>query len=131
MDASDAPVHTDSEALHDRKVSEPFVIDTTAPVPGPLTAVLEKTAQGTRIHARLEVHDATSPIAHAEYAVDAGPWQYLEPEGRISDSQMERYDFLAPIPASTGPAADALEHRIAVRVYDRYENVVSVKAVVR
>ena len=29
------------------------------------------------------------------------------------------------------PVADAKEHVLAVRVYDRYENVVAVKAVVR
>jgi len=76
-------------------------------------------------------HDATSPIAHAEYSVDAGPWQYLEPVGRVSDSLTERYDFIADVPQTTTPMTDAKEHVIAVRVYDRYENMASVKAVVR
>ncbi len=33
--------------------------------------------------------------------------------------------------ATTAPVTDAKEHVLAVRVYDRYENVVAVKAVVR
>jgi hypothetical protein len=128
--ASDAPVHTDAEALTGERVSEVFVVDTTPPVPGVLTATL---VAGTplKIHATLEARDAASPIAHAEYSVDAGPWQYLEPVGKVSDSLTERYDFTVAVPASTAPVQDSKEHVLAVRVYDRYENVVAVKAVVR
>jgi sugar lactone lactonase YvrE len=128
--ASDAPAHTDAEALTGERMSEVFVIDTTPPVPGVLTAQL---VRGTplKIHATLEARDATSPIAHAEYSVDAGPWQYLEPVGKVSDSLMERYDFVAEVLAATAPVADANEHVLAVRVYDRYENVAAVKTVVR
>jgi sugar lactone lactonase YvrE len=132
--ASDAPVHTDTEALMGEKVSEVFVVDTTPPVPGVLTAtMIAGTSAATRpmIHATLEVRDATSPIAHAEYSLDAGPWQYLEPVGKVSDSLTERYDFTVAVPAAPMPVADAKEHVLAVRVYDRYENVVAVKAVVR
>jgi len=127
---SDAPAHTDAEALTGERVSEVFVIDTTPPMPGVLTAQL---VPGTpvKIHATLEARDATSPIAHAEYSVDAGPWQYLEPVGKVSDSLMERYDFVAEVPAAIAPVADAKEHVLAVRVYDRYENVAAVKTVVR
>jgi hypothetical protein len=132
--ASDAPVHTDAEALTGERVSEVFVVDTTPPVPGALTAtMIAGTPPATRpmIHATLEARDAASPIAHAEYSVDAGPWQYLEPVGKVSDSLTERYDFTVTVPLATAPLADAKEHVLAVRVYDRYENVVAVKAVVR
>jgi hypothetical protein len=137
--ASDAPVHTDAEALSGERVGTVFVVDSTPPVPGTLTAMMAPTPTGAassgqpaaKIHATLEVHDATSPIAHAEYSVDAGPWQYLEPVGRVSDSLTERYDFMAEIPQTTTPVTDAKEHVIAVRVYDRYENMAAVKAVVR
>jgi hypothetical protein len=124
--ASDAPVHTDADTLTGDRVSNPFIVDTTPPVPGVLAAQM----QGDKIHATFEAKDATSPIAHAEYSVDAGPWQYVEPADHISDSLSERYDFLAEIPHSTAPVADAREHVIAVRVYDRYENAVTAKAVV-
>jgi hypothetical protein len=70
--ASDSPVHTDADAMTGEKVSAEFVVDTTAPVPGVLTA----TMVAGRIHATLEARDAVSPISHAEYSVDAGPWQY-------------------------------------------------------
>jgi hypothetical protein len=141
--ASDAPVHTDAEALTGERVSEVFVVDTTPPVPGVLTAEvvtrgITKSGAGkaneyswVRIHAALEARDATSPIAHAEYSIDAGPWQYLEPVGKVSDSLTERYDFTVDAPETAGSAQDAKEHVLAVRVYDRYENVVAVKAVVR
>ncbi len=39
--ASDAPVHTDAEALTGERVSEVFVVDTTPPVPGVLTATMQ------------------------------------------------------------------------------------------
>ncbi|MBS1799027.1 MAG: hypothetical protein JSS95_04295 [Acidobacteria bacterium] len=125
--ASDAPAHTGSDALTGERESAVFVVDTTPPVPGTLTATLA----GQKIHATLDARDATSPIAHAEYSIDAGPWQYLEPVGKVSDSQTERYDFTADVPAATAAVADAKEHVIAVRVYDRYENMAAVKAVVR
>jgi hypothetical protein len=128
--ASDAPAHTDAEALMGERVSEVFVIDTTPPVPGVLEAKIVP-GMPLRIHATLEARDATTPIAHAEYSVDAGPWQYLEPVGKVSDSLTERYDFVAEVPVATAPVADAKEHVLAVRVYDRYENVAAVKTVVR
>jgi hypothetical protein len=130
--ASDAPDHTDADALTGEQVSEAFVVDTTPPVPGVLTAALVAGTPG-KIHATFSARDATSPIAHAEYSVDAGPWQYLEPVGGVSDSLEERYDFIAAMPAAnaTEQVTDAREHVLAVRVYDRYENVAAVKTVVR
>jgi len=136
--ASDAPGHTDAEALTGDRVSEVFVVDTTPPMPGMLQAAMvpgSDGGSGVKIHATLEARDATSPIAHAEYSVDAGPWQYLEPVGKVSDSLTERYDFTVIAPVTTAAVADASvdtkEHVLAVRVYDRYENVVAVKTVVR
>jgi hypothetical protein len=130
--ASDSPNHAAGEALSGERVSDEFTVDTTPPVPGALVATL---VAGTpvKIHATFDAKDATSPIAHAEYSVDAGPWEYLEPVGRVSDSLEERYDFTVAVPASnaTEQVTDAREHVLAVRVYDRYENVVAVKAVVR
>ena len=136
--ASDAPDHTDAEALTGERVSGEFVVDTTPPVPGVLTAlVVAGTGAGAagnpKIHATFSAKDATSPISHAEYSVDAGPWQYLEPIGRVSDSLEERYDFTTVTPAvsASTPVTDPREHVLAVRVYDRYENVVSAKTVAR
>src|SRR5439155_14030603 len=107
-----------------------FVVDTTAPVPGALVAEMVPGA-AAKIHVRFDARDAVSPISHAEYSVDAGPWQYVEPVGKVSDSLAERYDFVAAVPNVTGTITDAKEHVIAMRVFDRFENVVTVKAVVK
>jgi hypothetical protein len=130
--ASDTPAHTDADALEGERISGVFVVDTTPPVPGLLAATLA-TGSPAKIHATFSAKDATSPIAHAEYSLDAGPWQYLEPVGRVSDSLEERYDFTITFPANpaTHPVTDAREHVLSIRVYDRYENVVSAKTVVR
>ena len=63
-------MHTDADAMTGEKVSAEFVVDTTPPVPGVLTAAM--VAGTAKIHATLEARDAMSPIAHAEYSVDAG-----------------------------------------------------------
>ena len=76
------------------------------------------------MHATFDATDATTPIAHAEYSLDAGPWQYLEPAGHLSDSLSEHYDFTI-----AAPGADA--HTLAIRVFDREENAVSVKTIAR
>ncbi len=104
--ASDAPDHTDAETLTGERVSGEFVVDTTPPVPGALMAAMVA-GRRRRSMRRFQAKDATSPIAHAEYSVDAGPWQYLEPVGRVSDSLEEQYDFTAAVPVVSGPVADA------------------------
>ncbi len=136
--ASDAPVHTDADSLTAERVSGEFVVDTTPPVPGTLLAEMQVPGKAAslpqtapQIRVRFEAKDAVSPIGHAEYSVDAGPWQYVEPVGKVSDSLVERYDFLATVPNATAPVTDAKEHVVAMRVYDRFENVVTVKAVVK
>ncbi|MGP8253708.1 MAG: hypothetical protein ACLQHF_16890 [Terracidiphilus sp.] len=129
--ASDSPSHTPADALTGEKVSDRFVVDTTPPVVT-LKAELEAGAcehapclKG--IHVSFDAEDATSPIAHAEYSLDVGPWQYVEPVGRISDSKREHYEL--HIPLSSFPVIQG-EHLITVRVYDRYDNVGAAKIVV-
>ena len=122
--ATDAPSHNPGEALAGDRISERFLIDTTPPVVNNLAAQLT----GANIHATLTATDTTTPIARAEYSVDAGPWQYIEPVGKISDSLTEHYDFEAPLPNATG---NSTEHILTIRVYDREDNAVTVKSVVR
>jgi WD40 repeat protein len=128
--ASDAPSHNPGEALTGDRISDDFVIDTTPPV----VSALEAHLSGDKIHASFSAADATSPVSHAEYSIDAGRWQYIEPVGKIADSLTEHFEFDAPIPsprAGTAPVADPREHVIAIRVFDREDNAVTVKAVVR
>jgi sugar lactone lactonase YvrE len=138
--ASDAPSHTPEEALTDQRESEPFDIDNTPPRIEHLSARIE----GQQLHVTFQASDDSSPIRRAEYSVDAGEWQYLEPVGQISDSKTENYDFNSILPgaaAAEGSAdpqrgrgaalAQRTEHVVVVRVYDRADNVATAKTVVR
>ena len=141
--ASDAPAHMLGDALTSARESDHFIIDTTPPV---LTA-LQGSLQSGVIHAGFVATDQTSPIARAEYSIDAGRWQFLEPVGKLSDSLTEHYDLTVPLAAiptrtpteepesapaaSPAPPTDPQEHILTVRVYDRYENVSAAKTVIR
>ncbi len=129
--ASDAPSHSPGEALTDSRESDRFEIDTTPPVVSGLRAeqAMVKCAQPPCIgpvRVTFDAEDAASPIAHAEYALDAGTWQYIDPVGQLSDSRREHYDFEIPAKALAGKTG---EHLITVRVYDRHENVGVAKTV--
>ena len=129
--ASDAPSHNPGEALSGEKVSDRFEIDTTPPAVTALKAEagLAKCAQApcpAPIHVTFDAEDAASPIAHAEYSIDAGPWQYIDPVGQLSDSKREHYDFEIPAKTFEGKTG---EHIITVRAYDRHENVGVAKTV--
>ena len=123
--ASDAPSHNPGEALTSDRTSDRFVIDTAPPIITALTAHLE----ADKIHVTATATDAASPIAHAEYSIDAGPWQYIEPVGKLSDSLVEHYDFSAPLKASSGGPSSG-EHIVTLRAYDRFENVTAAKTVI-
>lgn len=150
--ASDASSHTPEEALSDEKESLRFEVDNTAPRIEGLTARVE----GQEMHVTLHAADDFSPIKRAEYSIDAGDWQYVEPVGQVSDARTENYDFSVllasssaasqpPLPAeepaapekrSKGKAAPPPltttgEHVVVVRVYDRADNVATAKYVVR
>jgi len=133
--ASDAPSHSPGEALTAERESARFEVDTTPPQIESLVA----SPEGAHLHVTFRAVDSFSPIKRAEYSVDAGEWQYVEPVGQISDSKTENYDFRVPAPAETGKPAQPIEkaaspaqieHVVVVRVYDRYDNMSSAKAVV-
>jgi hypothetical protein len=119
--ASNAPSQPAGNALTGAKVSERFEVDTTPPVVSGLKVSVEATPRIT-----FDAEDAISPIARAEYSLDAGPWQYIEPVGDLSDAKREHYMFGLPAKALEGKTG---EHLITVRVYDRYENVGAAKTV--
>jgi hypothetical protein len=74
-----------------------------------------------------DAEDAASPIARAEYSIDAGPWQTVDPADKISDSKREHYEFQVSLESATHSEG---EHLITVRAYDRYENVGVAKTIV-
>jgi sugar lactone lactonase YvrE len=122
--ASDAPSHSPGQGLSAERESARFEVDTTPPQIKELKAAV---AVG-RIHVTFGAWDSFSAIKKAEYSVDAGDWQFVEPVGQLSDSKNENYDFEAPIPTGTSGPVD---HVVVVRVYDRYDNMSSAKTVIR
>ena len=134
--ASDSPSHAAEDALTGEATSPRFEVDNTPPQIESLTAKVE----GNKIRVTFRAVDSFSPIGHAEYSIDAGDWQVVDPVDKISDSKTESYDFQVPLDstaqvngdhkaaAHTGSAAT--EHTIVVRAYDRFENIGSAKIVV-
>jgi hypothetical protein len=136
--ASDAPSHSPEQTLSAEKESTRIEVDTTPPQIDSLAALVE----GGQIHVSFRSHDSFSSIKRAEYSVDAGDWQFIEPLGQLSDSKLESYDFRAPLSAKTesiaaggtdgrGAGTAQMEHVVVVRVYDRYDNMNSAKTVIR
>jgi sugar lactone lactonase YvrE len=130
--ASDAPSHSPEQALTAEKESLRFEVDTTPPQIENLMAA----AESGQIHVSFRAADSFSNIKRAEYSVDAGEWQFVEPVGRLSDSKTESYDFRVAVPPDRVPTATTktpgqLEHVVVVRAYDRYDNMSSAKTVIR
>ncbi len=106
--------------------------DTTPPQIENLAASVE----GDKIHVTFRAVDSFSNIKSADYSVDAGEWQFVEPVGQLSDSKTESYDFRVTLPIANSAtaktaAAGQLEHVVVVRVYDRFDNMNSAKTVIR
>ena len=154
--ASDAPSHSPEEALTASKQSSYFEIDNTPPEVVNLNGAY---AQGA-IQLTFRAIDGFSSIQRAEYSVDAGNWQVIEPVGQISDNRVESYDVSVGLPGLLKTDGDAVaakpatqivvkaikkvpestsaepvlapqEHVVIVRVYDRFDNMGSAKVVVR
>jgi hypothetical protein len=134
--ASDAPSHSPGEALYAERVSARFEVDSTPPVIANLAATLDDRQIGKQIRVRFHASDSFSPIKRAEYSLDGGDWQFVEPVGQLSDSRTEDYDFrvTVPHPEVAPPPMDnatANDHVIVVRAYDRFDNLATAKAVIR
>jgi hypothetical protein len=130
--ASDSPSHTPADALTGEKISARFEVDTTPPAIANLAATAEPPSCeaspcARQIQVTFEAVDRVSPIDRAEYSFDAGPWQHVDPIGKISDSKTERYNFTIPVDAT---AAKTAEHLITVRAFDRYDNAGVAKTVI-
>ncbi len=120
--ASDAPSHSPGQGLTAEKESARFEVDTTPPRIEGLAA----SVNGGQIHVSFRATDSFSPIKRAEYSIDAADWRFVEPAGELSDSRTESYDFRVAL-----PSAGQLDHVVVVRAYDRYDNMVSAKVVIR
>jgi sugar lactone lactonase YvrE len=130
--ASDAPSHSPGAALYSEKVSARFEVDTTAPAIDNLTASFEN----KQIRVRFRATDSFSPIKRAEYSLDGGDWQFVEPVGQLSDAKSEDYDFRVNVPQPVGAPelmaqSTTNDHVVVVRAYDRFDNLATAKTVIR
>jgi WD40 repeat protein len=118
--ASDSPSNPPNVALKTERESERFEIDNTPPViqklEGNATGMNADRSMGVSCDFQFTATDATSGIEKAQYSIDGGEWILLAPLQGISDSKTETYSFTV---RGLAPG----EHTIAVRAYDRFDNV--------
>lgn len=103
--ATDAPGNPPSEALSSSLESDPFTIDNTPP------ELMDVRARGGEI--AFTAKDALSWLDKAEFSVNGGDWELLQPVNRVTDSQTLTYI----VKASAGSI-------VSVRVFDENDNVV-------
>jgi WD40 repeat protein len=122
--ASDALSNPPDLALKTERESERFEIDNTPPVIDGLKAGIGEFLSSKAVMSVPTIHftarDAGTSIERAQYSADGGDWTLIAPTSRISGASEESYEF-------TLPGLAAGEHTIAVRAYDRFENVGSAK----
>ncbi|HVB33892.1 MAG TPA: hypothetical protein VNJ52_05895 [Patescibacteria group bacterium] len=109
--ASDAPSNPPAETLSDERIGPRFVVDNTPPAISGLRA--DAVTDDATI--QFAAKDPSSPLARAEYSLDAGPWTLVQPVGQLSDAPSETYKITLK---QLGPG----EHTISVRVFDSYQN---------
>jgi hypothetical protein len=110
--ASDAAANPPGAGRTTARVSDPVLIDNTAPVIGD---VLWK-QKGAVVQVDAKVVDRTSVVAALEYAIDSGrEWQTVLPLDNIFDGPEERATF-------TVPGLSAGTHQLTLRATDAKGN---------
>jgi hypothetical protein len=126
--ASDAPSNPPEMALKAERESERFEVDNTTPTVGKIevspSGVSADRSRGVSYDFQFTASHPTSSIERAQYSVDGGEWILVKPVNGISDYKTETYSF-------TVRGLTAGEHTIAVRAYDRFENVGSAKTTIQ
>ncbi len=99
------------------RISDPVLVDNTAPVIENVKAKLEEGDGGTaRAVVTFTATDAVSRLTEAAYTVDAADeWRLIAPEDRILDAPTESFRFVAE---GLGPGP----HRIGIRAVDEANN---------
>jgi hypothetical protein len=125
--ASDVPSNPPATALSTERESERYEVDNTNPTIGKVeasaTGMTADRSQGVSYDFRFTANHPTSSIERAQYSVDGGEWILVAPEKGISDYKTETYSFTVHhlMPG---------EHTVAVRAYDRFDNVGSAKTTI-
>jgi WD40 repeat protein len=122
--ATDAPSNPPATALTTERISERFEVDNTPPVIEHLQAEFRAADKaGSSIAVKFTARDASSSVERAQYSLDGGDWILVSPAGNISDAPEEHYELTISDPS-------AGERTVAVRAYDRFENIGSAKTTV-
>ncbi len=125
--ATDAPSNPPATTLKTERESERFEVDNTPPS----IEKLQATPAGMNTDRSLGISydfeftaiDSSTSVERAQYSVDGGDWILLAPVNGISDSRTQNYSF-------TVRGLSAGEHTIAVRAYDKFENLGSGKTTI-
>ena len=139
--ASDAPSNPPQLALETSRESERFIVDNTPPMILNLFASFPESDGGVErshlgIKVRFTASDLSSGIERAEYSVDGHDWTQISPTEGVSDAPALHYDFFV---YGTGPFIVNVpstlnfspgEHTVAVRAYDRFDNVGAAKTTI-
>jgi hypothetical protein len=125
--ATDSTSNPPAVALETERESERFEVDNTPPVIEHLdanpTVPPNANYASASVIVKFTARDTVSSIDRSQYSLDGGDWTLLAPAGNVSDSVVENYEF-------TLNHLTAGEHTIAVRAYDRFENVGAAKIAV-
>jgi WD40 repeat protein len=125
--ATDSTSNPPAIALETARESERFEVDNTSPVIEHLdanpTAPPNANYASASVIVKFTARDTVSNIDRSQYSLDGSDWTLLAPAGNLSDSTVENYEF-------TLNHLTAGEHTIAVRAYDRFENVGAAKIAV-
>jgi hypothetical protein len=118
--ATDSTSNPPTVALETERESERFEVDNTSPVIEHLeanpTVPPNANYSSASVIVKFTARDTVSSIDRSQYSLDGSDWTFLAPAGNVSDSTVENYEF-------TLNHLTAGEHTIAVRAYDRFENV--------
>jgi WD40 repeat protein len=129
--ATDTPSNSPALALKTERESERFEVDNTPPAIEKLSADSVNRCTGAcgdaTVVVKFTARDATSSIERAQYSLDGGDWILVAPAASVSDAPVEHYQFTLSFAWSTPSLPGEREHTIAVRAYDRFENVGSAK----
>jgi len=110
--ASDRADNAADRALEGFKITDPILVDNTAPEIQPIETQVTDGA----VEVKFTAADATSRLVGAAYTVDSSlDWKTLEPTDGIFDAQKKEFHFTIP---GLTPGA----HRVAVRVSDLAAN---------
>ena len=109
VDASDEAANPEDSVTRDVRVSEPVLVDNTAPM-------VSARVDGERVQG--EAEDGASVVLRVEASVDGGEWRALRADDGLFDERREA--FRGALPGLGGRAG---EHVLSVRAADEAGNV--------